>query len=225
VLDGQYAGFPLLHHWRVLPLPARPIPAGELADWVARWDGSAAIRRRLEAINTAPAAVVLFLEHIPHTVNDWLRDHGSYPWIEQELRAGTSFLRSAGLVHFDAHFRNLLTDGRRVYFADFGLALHRDFALSPEERDFFQRHRDYDRAYTAGHLAWWLVSNLRGIPWWSASAHLRDESFADLPPGAAAIVTRNQQAAIIMADFFEALEKTDKTTPYPAEALHTALAV
>jgi hypothetical protein len=55
VLTGGYPGFPLTHHWRILPGP----PPGENAvatmfggidGAVARWDGSAAVGRRLEAI-------------------------------------------------------------------------------------------------------------------------------------------------------------------------------
>ena len=31
-------------------------------------------------------------------------------------------MNTHGLVHFDAHFGNVLTDGRRLFVADFGLA-------------------------------------------------------------------------------------------------------
>ncbi|MFF2503082.1 hypothetical protein ACFVTY_06840 [Streptomyces sp. NPDC058067] len=49
-------------------------------------------------------------------------------------------MNSRGLLHFDAHFQNILTDGRRLYFADFGLALSSRFDLSPSEAGFFERH-------------------------------------------------------------------------------------
>ena len=61
-----------------------------------------------------------------------------------------------GLLHFDAHFENILTDGRRLYFADYGLAISSRFELSRAETGFFERHRTYDRCYTrtlAGELA------------------------------------------------------------------------
>lgn len=60
---------------------------------------------------------------------------------ERELAAGISFMNSRGLLHFDAHFENILTDGQRLYFADYGLALSSGFELSPDEAGFFDRHR------------------------------------------------------------------------------------
>ncbi|GIE98248.1 hypothetical protein Ari01nite_57130 [Paractinoplanes rishiriensis] len=63
------------------------------------------------------------------------------------MREGVDFLAGQGLVHFDAHFGNLLTDGERVYFADFGLALHTGFGLTPAESGFLRRHAGYDRAF------------------------------------------------------------------------------
>jgi hypothetical protein len=32
-------------------------------------------------------------------------------------------LNGRGLTHFDTLFENIVTDGRRLYFSDFGLAL------------------------------------------------------------------------------------------------------
>ena len=50
--------------------------------------------------------------------------------VEKELEAGTSFMNARGLLHFDAHFQNILTDGERLYFADYGLAISSRFDLS-----------------------------------------------------------------------------------------------
>ena len=61
-------------------------------------------------------------------------------------------MSSRGLVHFDAHFRNVLTDGLLLYFADFGLALSSGFELSEAEAQFLSNHLAYDRCYTASHL-------------------------------------------------------------------------
>jgi hypothetical protein len=219
VLDGAYDGFPLLYHRRVVPWAPNPMPAPEVDRWVAHWDGSGAVRSRLEAIGRASAAVVLFLEHIPQTMDSWLAGSDAYLRVERDLRAGTAFLRSRGLIHFDAHFRNLLTDGERLYFADFGLALHSDFDLTAEERQFFDRHRDYDRAYTAAFLPRWLVHHLLGVPWWEVPAFLRGNSAGGLSPAAAGILARHRPVAVVFADFFEALEKVSKATPYPVEKL------
>lgn len=74
-LSGEYAGFPLLYHWRVLP----DHPPGDFADEfggiegaVTHWEGSPAVRRRLEAIGRSSASLVLFLEHVPQTLGAWL---------------------------------------------------------------------------------------------------------------------------------------------------------
>ncbi|WP_328405239.1 hypothetical protein OHS70_37865 [Streptomyces sp. NBC_00390] len=53
-------------------------------------------------------------------------------------------MSARGLVHFHAHFANLLADGQPVDFADFGLALSRGFELSAEECDFLADHLVYD---------------------------------------------------------------------------------
>ena len=47
-----------------------------------------------------------------------------------------TFLRQHGIVHFDAHFGNVLTDGDEYYLADFGLALDGTFELTATERRF-----------------------------------------------------------------------------------------
>lgn len=141
VLAGQHEGFPLLHHARVLPGPVQPLPE-ELADIeraVAYWDGRAEVRHRIEALARASASVVLFLEYLPQTLHSWLGRQlrageraadRACVMVERELTATAAFLRARGLLHFDAHFANILTDGRRLYFADYGLALADDFELS-----------------------------------------------------------------------------------------------
>ncbi|SFC87809.1 hypothetical protein SAMN05421773_10719 [Streptomyces aidingensis] len=150
VLKNEYAGFPLLYHWRVLPdCP----PAGFADEFggvdgaVAHGDGSPAVRRRQEAIGRSSFSLVLFLEHVPQTLARRLlqrRDTAqpdapgasSFRWVEGELLRGTEFMSAHGLVHFDTHFANLLSDGRQVYFADFGLALSRESELSAAGADF-----------------------------------------------------------------------------------------
>lgn len=70
VRSGSFPGFPLLHHWRVLPGLPQSLPA-ELADvkrCVAYWGGG---RERVEALRTASASLTLFLEYLPHTLHDW----------------------------------------------------------------------------------------------------------------------------------------------------------
>ncbi|MEU7003628.1 hypothetical protein [Nonomuraea sp. NPDC046570] len=124
-----------MYHWRVLPdtPPEGYVEFGGIDGAVAYWEGSPAVRERLEAVGRSTSSLVLFLEHVPQTLGAWLADsrkaapgggEGSlYPWAEEALARGTAFMSSRGLVHFDAHFANILTDGQQVHFADFGLAL------------------------------------------------------------------------------------------------------
>ncbi|MFJ9742888.1 protein kinase family protein [Streptomyces sp. NPDC101166] len=239
-LRNEYAGFPLLHHWRVLPDSP---PAGFLDDLggvegaVAHWEGSPAIRRRLEAIERSSFSLVLFLEHVPQTLAEWLagtRDasppgrggESPYRWVEHELLRGTEFMSARGLVHFDAHFANLLTDGRRVYFADFGLASSREFELSPEERDFLTDHLVYDRSYAPSHLLrHHLPQDMRGGA--EHATFLRrwvgGHRPAHVPSDIAAIIDRHAQHAIVLDDFHHRLLTRSKHTPFPTAEVRRAV--
>ena len=82
--------------------------------------------------------------------------------VEGELEAGTSFMNARGLLHFDAHFENILTDGRRLFFADYGLAISSGSTCREDEAEFFDRHQTYDRCYTVTYLVFWLITALYG---------------------------------------------------------------
>ncbi|MFJ2270579.1 protein kinase family protein [Streptomyces sp. NPDC087849] len=240
VLKDEYAGFPLLYHWRVLP----DSPPASFADEfggvegaVAHWDGSPAVRRRLEAIGRSSFSLVLFLEHVPQTLGAWLgeaRDvawqerggQSPYLWVEDALRRGAEFMSARGLVHFDAHFSNLLTDGRQVYFADFGLALSRDFELSAEEAAFLADHLVYDRCYAPGHLLrHHLPDSVRGGA--DHRTFLREWVAGHRPSGVpkdiGAIIGRHARHAIVLEDFHHRLITQSKGTPFPATEVQRAL--
>lgn len=210
VLADDCPSFPLLFHWRVLPRVAKPsLSVDEEKDvegqYVA-WGHSAPMRERLTARYLATNRIVLFLEHVPHTVHSWLgaraaaRDTAAVEMVERELLAVTSFMNARGLLHFDAHFQNILTDGERLYFSDFGLALSSTFELASEEVDLFTRHRDFDRSY--------VVTVLRDC--------LREAEF-DI-----ALDERYERVATVMRGFFDSLMTQSKTTPYPADELASA---
>ena len=71
-------------------------------------------------------------------------------------------MNSRDLLHFDAHFMNLLTEGQSLYFSDFGLAISSQFKLSGDEKIFFHGHHRYDEFYTNTHLVNWLVTTFFG---------------------------------------------------------------
>jgi hypothetical protein len=249
VLAGEYEGFPLMYHWRVLP-DSTPLP-DELADVeraVAYWGGGPQVRHRIEARRQSSASVALFLEYIPQNLHQWLgeqMDTGgeaadrACAMVERDLEAGTSFMNSRGLLHFDAHFENILTDGRRLYFADYGLAISSRFDLSQEEADFFDRHQTYDRCYSVSYLVNWLVTALHGRGQGHGCGHRhecgrecgreygRDDREAQvrayaqgerptgIPEAAAAILTRHAPLTAVLADFFRKLQHESRETPYP----------
>ncbi|MFJ8112353.1 protein kinase family protein [Streptomyces sp. NPDC096132] len=240
-LRSEYAGFPLLYHWRVLPdrPPADFADAfGGIEGAVAHWEGAPAVRQRLEAIGRSSFSLVLFLEHVPQTLAAWLSDtrgaawtqsggDSSYRWVEDALLRGTEFMSSRGLVHFDTHFANLLTDGQQVYFADFGLALSRDFELSAQEAAFLADHLVYDRCYAPWHLLrHHLPEAVRGDT--EHGTFLRDWIAGrrpdGVPPGIMAIIDRHASHAVVLDDFHRQLVTESKRTPFPAAQIRQALA-
>ncbi|MEY9846929.1 hypothetical protein ABH940_004016 [Streptacidiphilus sp. BW17] len=237
VLAAEHEGFPLMYHWRVLP-DSTPLPE-ELADIeraVSYWGGGAQVRSRIRALEQSSASIALFLEYLPQNLHQWLGTQieagdeaadRACAMVERELEAGVSFMNSRGLLHFDAHFENILTDGQRLYFADYGLALSSGFELSREEADFFARHQTYDRCYTATYLVNWLVTALHGF-----RREDREERYAlvrafaggELPTGiseeAAAILTRHAPIAAVMSEFNLAFQRESRRTPYPLKEIH-----
>jgi tRNA A-37 threonylcarbamoyl transferase component Bud32 len=143
--------------------------------------------------------------------------------VERELAAGTSFMNARGLLHFDAHFENVLTDGRQLYFADYGLALSSRFELSRDEVEFFDRHRTYDRCYTLTHLVRWLVTELHGQRGEGCDALVRayaeGEQATGVPKTAAAALARHAPLAAVMTDFYRKLQHESRETPYPLEQI------
>jgi hypothetical protein len=69
-------------------------------------------------------------------------------------------MSAEGLVHFDAHLRNVVVDGDRLYLTDFGLAMSSAFSLSVEEARFLRRHAEHDLAYVVTELVNWAVTHL-----------------------------------------------------------------
>ncbi|MFJ2722720.1 protein kinase family protein [Streptomyces sp. NPDC087437] len=234
VLAQDYEGFPLMYHWRVLPHPGQSLPE-ELADVekaVTYWGGGSQVRRRIEAMRDSSASIALFLEYIPQNLHDWLgaqvkagdeAAERACAMVERQLQAGTSFMNARGLLHFDAHFQNILTDGERLFFADYGLAISSRFDLSKEEADFFAEHQTYDHCYSVTHLVIWLVTALYGYRGEERSAFVRacaqGERPKGIPPQVAAILTHHAPLAAVMTDFYRKFQLESRQTPYPMEEI------
>jgi hypothetical protein len=237
VLRKQCENFPLMYHWRVLARPPSRTPTSEdraeLARMVAYWNGSPAVRGRLEAIARSSASVVLFCEYIPQNLHEWLTAQvasgddaveSACVMVERRLRADVSFMNSSGLMHFDAHFRNILTDGRRLYFTDFGLATSPRFELSAAELDFLGKNMSHDGCYAVTELVNWLVTTLTGavdradrIGFIRRCAEGGEP--ANVPASAAAVIKRYAPVAVVMNEFYGKLYLESRATPYPVDEI------
>lgn len=234
VLAGDHEGFPLMYHWRMLPDGGQPLPE-ELADVeraVAYWGGGPGVRRRIEALQHSSASLLLFLEYIPQNLHDWLGDQvaaggavaeQACAMVDDELRTGISFMNARGLLHFDAHFENILTDGRRLYFADYGLAISTRFELNQPEAAFFDQHDSYDRSYAVTHLVNWLAVALYGYRPEERQAFVRACAQGvppdDAPAGIAALLVRHAPVAAVLGDFYRRFQREGRAEPYPLEVV------
>jgi hypothetical protein len=144
--------------------------------------------------------------------------------VENNLNEITSFINSRGLLHFDAHFMNILTDGHCLYFSDFGLALCNRFELSEAESEFFKKHHNYDRCYTMAYFIEWILTELFGAEnWFTGNYNNILHEYAagqgrPLTPSIKKMVMRYVPIAVVMNEFFLKL-KESKNTPYPTSEL------
>jgi serine/threonine protein kinase len=235
VLAGQCEGFPLMYHWRVLPNMRMPL-SEELSDisrMVEFWD-SEAVGNRIEASEQSVDSVVLFCEYIPHNLHDWMNEqvamgedeaNSAFAMVESQVRSAVSFMNSQGLLHFDAHFENILTDGRRIYITDFGLVTSSRFELSDSERAFFDLNKAHDECYVVTHLVNWVVAGFLGlmdrkdrIDFIRRCANGYDPT-EEVGSVAADIINKYAPIATVINDFYTDLRVDSKTTPFPVEEI------
>jgi hypothetical protein len=240
VVDGMAGAFPILYHWRVQRVTLESADLEAVVDEVADyWRGTPTVEDRIDAIANAPATVLLFFEHIPTTLFGWLEEQAALggdatdaavKMVEKGLLSGVDEMQSAGLLHFDAHLDNILTDGGRIYFTDFGLATSPHFQLSDPERRFIADNDTHDRCHTLTRLVDWIVSTLTNAQDWET----RDERIQQvrggnrngikhLSPTAAAVIERHAPIAVIINDFYRRLRFDDRHALYPTNAARRTL--
>ncbi|MFF1482626.1 protein kinase family protein [Streptomyces sp. NPDC058301] len=234
VVAGDYEGFPLMYHWRVIPDSGQPLPE-ELTNVdraVAYWGGGPAVRRRIEALQQSTASLVLFLEYIPQNLHDWLgvqigagdeAAERACAKVDDELKAGISFMNTRGLLHFDAHFENILTDGRQLFFTDYGLAISSRFDLTRDEADFFDQHHTYDQCYAVTHLVNWLAVALYGYTPEErrtfVNACAQGMPPQGVPASVAALLVRYAPVAAVMGNFYREFQQESRAAPIPLAAI------
>ena len=250
VLSGATTGFPLLHHHRVMvrdgPAPRFPM---ELDGYVSRWNGDPSVRAFIEAREASRYELWLFAEALPHVVHDWFPTHQHMAAdVVEELRGAASSLNDRGIVHFDAHFGNALTDERRFYLSDFGLAMSEDFELDDTERSFLRAHTHYDRALVVWCLCVPLLemhralspdararadqivgvaedATRRGLT--SAlvrhAAALADATVVDLHPAYVEELDRYREVIVAMDDFLDEIGRPDKSARFDDRGIDALL--
>ncbi|MBT4917454.1 hypothetical protein HON58_03380, partial [Candidatus Peregrinibacteria bacterium] len=233
VLKGGCENFPIMYHSRQLsrptPEPMTSEEISELEEYSAYWGNSSEIRERFGEIQKASNKMVLFLEYIPEPLHKWFEKRLSeggesakeaIKMVENNLKAATRFMNARDMLHFDAHFRNILTDGTRLYLTDFGLTTSSHFELSKEESEFFEQHRNYDRCYTMAHLVEFVVMNLFGADEFETVIDecINNKRERDIDPFIRGIIKRYGPIALQMGNFLQTL-RDNKTIPYPVEEL------
>ncbi|MFD0559390.1 hypothetical protein FB566_0027 [Stackebrandtia endophytica] len=222
VLTGQYPGFPLTHHWRILPAPVRNDPDA-VTEAVAVWGDLPGVRNRFEAIEAADTGLVVFTEHFPHVVRPWLATleaaqlPDAYRMLEAGIIEAAEILRRTGFIHFDVHFDNILTDGRQTYLTDYGLAQSTSFELTEDEHAFHTAHRDYDLHGGINTLINTLFRQFGDTdPHTTVGKVAAGEMPSPLPAWTQPLLDRHIETAAAINRFHRRLQTESLTTPYPA---------
>lgn len=248
VLSGQLESFPLMYHWRVLNGAAATTaadPPSEMADiagMVSYWDGAEAVGVRLKELASATASVLVFLEYFPWTLSVWLDRQfaagldameSACAMVERGLTVDVPSMNFLGLVHGDAHFGNILTDGHRLYFADLGLAMADRFTLSTDELKYMRHNASLDRAYVLTKWVNWLVK-----AWTPTEATPQErmelvrevakegtlqQIIPDLPSSIAEIIRRHAPVAALVNGFYNKLHRESRSAPYPRDDIEPLL--
>jgi hypothetical protein len=227
VLAGERAQFPLMHGYRVVPI-ARPVFHAPV--WPTPWGDDPAVAARHAAIEQSSHSVAVFFEQFSENLLQWMRgrpggapsSHVDVRRLEPRLLDLVSFINERGLLHMDAHFENIVTDGEEVYLTDFGLALADRFELSDSERAFFERHRGFDCATVLTSLVHAIFTRHAGErDWRDAFRAFLDGSLPPcdgMPDADRNFLTRRGPLWLAMGRFYERL-RDDITTDFPAEQI------
>lgn len=216
--SGQ-PGFPHLLHHRVTATacPLAPTPFGE-DGYLAYWRGNQAVGRYMQARRSAHHELWIFLEHVPHPLVFWLMmNQDRIDDVLAQLVEITASLRQQGIVHFDAHLANVVTDGQQCRLGDFGLVMASDFELSRSERTFLARHAYYDLGVSIGYLGMMLLFALNEQ---GSSGRLDryieriNELPIDYQPALVDAIKRYREPICYMARFLIGMQRPSKAARY-----------
>lgn len=225
--------FPLLLGWRVVDLKCTAdlsefdgdVPQRQ---WGPHWPQ---VERKASAMKDAPQSVALFLEYVPETLGTWLHrsliagtGESVFADVIDQIIEATAWMKTLGFQHFDVHPGNILVQEGRLLFTDFGLALYREFDLTPEEKASMVTHENYDRDTALMHLFHWVLFELGYTSGSHRLALLRAAAADPATPaldavrvvlgGSADLIARNANVAVYITEMFEVLMQDASATRY-----------
>jgi hypothetical protein len=229
VISNKSPNFPIMYHWRILKYIDKKIISDEeqiaLDKDMAYWENNQEINFRLKEKALASNHVYLFLEFIPSNLYDWLNQQLSFDeevairsiqFIENQMKEINNFMGSKKFLHMDAHFENILTDGKQLYYSDFGLVLSNEFNLNDIEIDFMQDNVSYDYASGSVNLLHSIITNFLG------KEIILKEFYENKPQilegKIEAVIQKHMPISLIMDKFYSSIQK-DKSYLYPSDDL------
>ena len=221
VLASECPNFPMMYYWRVLPRDRRDdidqATVEEVKQAVRRFSDAEGLANRYELLMGAEHDVVLFMEHIPSNLREWLlanpqsRDAAAesiFSSIDAQLAKITQYIREHGMLHLACHFDNILTDGEQLFLADFRHSICTQFELTPSEMSFYKRHERFDELYMQAYLVnTILASEFTVKDWYSGEKIEKLELYLAgasgvLPPYLDKLVHYYKKSTTTMNDFF-----------------------
>lgn len=191
----------------------------------------------MKEMDDARYEVCLILEYIPHMLHFWLRRNlNKASLVVDQMRDVLSFLRRRGIVRFDSHHENILTDGEKLFLTDFGLVCDKSFELSERERVLLKENRYYDCGEFLCKFAGIVYEKLgklpqkvrgalerkfgfddatqpmavRRVPVLSNLKQICAEGWIKLPSDYVDIVVNHRDAILVMFEFFDLMIGTNK---------------
>ena len=244
VLDGACTHFPITYHHRLLPAGSRTpkVTDASLDKYLASWHHHPAIETLIRARNAATMELFVVMEHIPFVLREWFLDHPqAAPRFMAQLDTTTRFLAEQGVVHFDAHGGNIVTDGTDFFLTDFGLGMADAFDLSSDERTFLMRHRHYDHGLATCGLLFPLAGAVRKLDddgrgavearfgdtrTTTLAPHIRalvDDGLLDLPGAFVELLEARMDTIREMVSFFGQMNASVHTVRFPDAAVGRAI--
>ena len=161
VLDEEIENFPLMYDYKIVPCLDKKdeIDMEKHQKYIERWNNNENISKYIIERKNAKYEIVIFLEYFPYMLSKWLeKNRNEIQSLVNQMQDTINFLIKKDIIHFDIHFRNIITDGKKMYLTDFGLVLDKNFDLDEKEKLLFKENLYYDCGEFLYSVAWNLYS-------------------------------------------------------------------